>query len=103
MPFTKGHKLSKGGRRNPPGGRPSRIQKEIREAVQEIVRKYIEDHIKPILRAYGRLASGKNADPATVRHFIDRLIPPAKTMTSVELTGSLPDQIYQMIQAAKQK
>ena len=103
-----------------PRRRRTYIQKEVREAVQEIVRKYIEDHIKPVLKVYGSLAGGRwvqhynaqtgektfrefEADPATVRHFIDRLIPSAKTMTSIEFTGFLPNQIYQMIQAARQK
>ena len=90
-PFEKGHKLAKGGRRDPPGGRPTKEQQEIKKAAKEIAQEYIETHIKPLMETYIGLAAGKvvtrrtpegkkefelSVDPSTTRHAIDKFIPP---------------------------
>ena len=95
MRFKEGNKLAKGGRRNPPGGRPSNKEKEIKKAAEELARAYIEKHIAPVLETYGKVAKGytvkktvitKMGDPVEVeefvydsqvlKHYMDRVIPP---------------------------
>jgi hypothetical protein len=118
MPFQKGNKFSKGGKPKNHGGRPTKEKKDTELRAQQIAHAYIEKHIKPVLRAYGKLSFGRwvwhynqqtgeklykefEVDPTTVRHFIDKLLPAAKTTMAMELTGSLPDEIFQAILAAK--
>ena len=75
MRFEKGNKLAKGGRRNPPGGRPTKEQQEIKKAAAEIARGFIETNVQKFLDSYIRLSTGKFIDPATVRHAIDKILP----------------------------
>src|SRR4030095_9546927 len=90
MPFKKGNKLGRHGRQNPPGGRPTKIQAEIKKAATEIAREFIEDHVQDFLDSYLDLGKGKvierldkdgkivklvMLDPATVRHAIDKILP----------------------------
>ena len=90
MKFEKGNKFAKGGKRNPPGGRPTKQQVEIKKAAREIAREYIEKNVQPILETYLGLAAGKvvkriaedgaktfelSVDPPTTRHAIDKLLP----------------------------
>src|SRR5882672_4566818 len=91
MPFKKGNKLGRHGRQNPAGGRPTKIQAEIKKAATEIAREFIEDHVQDFLDSYLDLGKGKvierldkkgnvvqlvMLDPATVRHAIDNFTPP---------------------------
>jgi|SRR5262245_38358234 len=93
MKFQKGHKLARGGLRNPPGGRPTNQQKEIKKAAKEIAQEYIEAHVKPLMETYMGLAAGKvverrtpegkkkfelSVDPSTTRNAVGKLIPDAK-------------------------
>jgi len=89
MKFQKGHKLAKGGKRNPPGGRPTKLQAEVKRLAADMVKKYIEDRLRPIMDTYISLASGepcgrarRRFDPATCRHAVERFIgPPPRTLT----------------------
>ena len=87
-----------------------------KKAVQEIAREYIEKHIDPILKAYGQLAGGRivnkwhegkivgqdfEVDSAVLRHYIDRLLPPAKTTVDVNLNS--PDEFLRAIDEAKKR
>ena len=102
MPFQKGNKYGKGGARLG-AGEPSAEKKRIRKAAAEMAREYIEKHLKPVLEAYKELAGGrpvrhynqqtgellyteKEVDAPTLRHWVDRLLPPAKQEISVEVT-----------------
>jgi len=93
MKFQKGHKLARGGLRNPPGGRPTNQQQEIKKAAKEIAQEYIEAHVKPLMETYMGLAAGKiverrnpegkkkfelSVDPSTTRDAVGKLIPDAK-------------------------
>jgi len=84
--FQKGHKLAKGGKRNPPGGRPSKRKLEIHKEAGVIAREFIESHVDPILKTYLGLAAGRVVktrkgkfrllvDPPTTRHAVDKLLP----------------------------
>jgi hypothetical protein len=90
MKFQKGNKLAKGGKRNPPGGRPTKEQQEIKKAAAQIAKEFIETHVQKFLDSYLDLAAGKvierldkdgnvvelvMLDPATVRHAIDKILP----------------------------
>jgi hypothetical protein len=92
MKFEKNNKAAKGGLRNPPGGRPTKEQAEIKKEAAQIAKEFIETHVQGFLDSYldlgtGKLIEQKNkagktvkvkfipADPATVRHAIDKILP----------------------------
>ncbi len=92
MKFQKGHKLAKGGKRNPPGGRPSNVKKEAAKLAADMVKKYIEDRLKPAVDAYLAAATGKRHgnhrrrfDNATNRHLIERFVGPAPRTLTLDL------------------
>jgi hypothetical protein len=99
MKFEKGNKLAKGGRRNPPGGRPTKQAQEIKKLAAEISRDYIEKHIGPIMETYVALAAGKvverktedgqkifelKVDPQTTRDAVNKFLPPAKQEIGID-------------------
>jgi len=90
MKFQKGNKAANGGRRNPPGGRPTKEQQEIKKEAAQIAKEFIETHVQGFLDSYLDLGTGKvierldkdgnvvklvMLDPATVRHAIDKILP----------------------------
>ena len=92
MPFQPGNKLT-AKRKNHNGGRPSNQKREIQKAAREIARDYIEASVKPVMMTYFQLAHGRlvnkyhegkvigqefEADAATTRHFIDKILPPVQ-------------------------
>jgi hypothetical protein len=87
MPFQVGNTYG-GKRKN--SGRPPKIKKEIQKAAAEIAREYINRSVKPVMATYFQLAHGRivnkwhegkivgeefEADAATTRHFVDKLLP----------------------------
>jgi hypothetical protein len=102
-----------GGRRNPPGGRPTREQAEIKKEAAEIkkeaaqiAKEFIETHVQEFLDSYLDLGTGKvierkgkdgkvvklvMLDPATVRHAIDKILPDDQ----IELTRPMVVQFLQ--------
>lgn len=114
----KNNKLSPGGKKGGTGGRPTLEAKAIQEAAQDIARKFIEDRIIPVLETYFKLAKGQlmtitrtmkdgsktrtrklSADPATTRHFVERLVPAARQ--GLDVTMGTPEEFYKAIQEAK--
>ena len=97
MPFVKGKKHPRqGGRQNPPGGRPTKLQQEVKKLAADYVKKYIEDRLKPIVDAYISLASGEpcgrarhRLDSATVRHVIERFVGPAPRTLTLDLQDTV--------------
>ncbi|MDP2604572.1 MAG: hypothetical protein Q8S00_18600 [Deltaproteobacteria bacterium] len=101
--FEKGNKRGKGGRRDPAGGRPTGEQTKVKKLVHELAGDYIEKNIQPVLETYHRLAVGKllefttkkgkkvkfklHVDPATTRHWIDKLVPNARQ--EINVSGGL--------------
>src|SRR4029453_6860639 len=98
MRFQKGNKAGQGGLRNPPGGRPTKEQQEIKKAAAEIARDYIERSVKPVMHTYFQLAHGRlvnkwhegqiagqefEAAPATTRHCVNKILP-AEQMESAQ-------------------
>ena len=87
--FVNGNKAGKGGKRRG-AGRKSKEVVQIKKAAAEVAREYIEASVKPVISTYFQLAHGRlvnkwhegqivgqefEADPATTRHFIDKLLP----------------------------
>ena len=87
MPFQVGNTY--GGKREN-SGRPPKIKKEIEKAAAEIAREFINRSVKPVMATYFQLAHGRivnkwhegeivgkefEADAATTRHFVDKLLP----------------------------
>jgi hypothetical protein len=92
MPFKKGERLPNQGGKREGAGRPSKEQREIKKAAAEIAKEFIETHVQGFLDSYLDLGTGKvieqknkagktvkvkfiPADPATVRHAIDKILP----------------------------
>ncbi len=74
------------------GGRPTKFQQEIKRLAAELAKKYLEDHLKPVLDTYISLATGKpcgkarrKLDPATCRHAVERFIGPAPRSLILDL------------------
>ena len=93
-------RFGKGGKRNPPGGRPTKAQQQVKELVKKLAldmaKHYLEKNFKPIMNAYLSLASGvkidgvlKRLDPATCRHAVERAIGPAPRTLNVDLQDSI--------------
>jgi hypothetical protein len=73
--FQKGHKLAKGGLRNPPGGRPStRELKEIARAADR-AREKLEQKFEAITDCYTDLATDREHE-ATTRHAMENYVLP---------------------------
>jgi len=100
MPFAKGNKLAKGGKRRG-AGRPAREKAEFKKLVGEMAVAFIARHTKEVLDTYlknarGRYetrvtASGKKVrewvvDAPTTRHWVDRFVPAPQQQ--IELTGA---------------
>lgn len=73
MPFQKGHKLAKGGRREG-AGRKRKEQIELERTAQEMAVSILERNAGRIMGTYVELAAS-GQDSATTRHAVDRLIP----------------------------
>ena len=81
----------KGGKRNPPGGRPTKAQVIEREAevrglerAKVILEKEVDRQAKKIVEKYIAFAM---KDPATLRHLVDRFLPAAKQ--EVEISSNV--------------
>lgn len=96
MKFEKGNKFSKGGTKGNKGGRPTKLEQEVKRLAAEYAKKYIEDRLRPILDTYISLASGEpcgkarcKLDPATCRHAVERFIGPAPRSLILDLQDSV--------------
>src|SRR5262249_59015985 len=77
MKFQKGNKLAKGGKRNPPGGRPStRELKEIARAADR-AREKLERKFEAITDCYTDLATDREHE-ATTRHAMEKYVCPVE-------------------------
>ena len=105
MPFVKGKKHPRqGGRQNPPGGRPTKLQQEVKKLAADMVKKYIEDRLKPVVDAYLASATGKRHgdhrrkfDSATNRHVIERFLGPAPRTVTLDLAETI-ESFFEKVQ-----
>jgi hypothetical protein len=88
-PFEKGHKLARGGRRDPPGGRPTREEAELKRLIAQKFWAQVERRINTLLSKYFR-------EKGAARDVINRVIPYAKTSVTVESTGELERAVRQI-------
>jgi len=101
MPFQKGNKHGKGGKRRH-AGRPSKEKRYVRKLAAVLAAEFIEKHTKSVLETYLDNAKGhfENrytedgkkykewvVDPASTRHWIDKVTPSPKQR--VEVTGKI--------------
>ena len=71
--YVKGQRQpGQGGRRNPPGGRPTKAQVAEKESLRQAIERKREERADEFAEAY--LVMAKD-DPATMRHFIDKVLP----------------------------
>src|SRR5262245_53912040 len=108
--FEIGNKMARGGRREPPGGRPSNLEKEINRRAEELATEYIERNIIPVLETYGKVAKGYTVhkvittksgsviewdefvyDSNILRHYMDRVKPPRAPENR---RGDVPPAVY---------
>ena len=117
MKFQKGNKAAKGGRRNPPGGRPSKEKLRIREEVKRLVELELEKHVMAVIGAGKRIATGVKRrkhnpktgtiyyeleyDGAMIRHWIDKFVPDAAKTLGINLNG--PEEFYRALEAARRR
>lgn len=83
MPFQKGHKLAKGGKR-PGAGAPTKEQKANKLSFLQALEAEREKRSGILSGRYYDMAM---EDPATMRHIVDRVMPPAKQ--EIGITGTL--------------
>jgi len=97
MPFKAGEKLPGQGGYRANAGRPKKQEADIRQAAAVLARQYIDTSVKPVMHTYFQLAHGRlvnkyhegkivgqefEADAATTRHFVDKLLPDDKELDS---------------------
>jgi hypothetical protein len=75
MPFKVGNKLSPGGKIGNKGGRPSKAKLAELEMLRRAVVRALDKNGARLAARYLEMAE---ADPPTMRHAIDRVLPPAK-------------------------
>ena len=118
MGFKRGNdpNRAKGGKRNPPGGRPTKEEQQIKQTVADKVQAYIDDNVDSALGSYKKLTEVREVnhydkegnllfteeviDGATVRHWIDKFIPAAKQELDITHKGDL---IVKLIDYAARK
>ncbi|MCH8056130.1 MAG: hypothetical protein IH857_08290 [Deltaproteobacteria bacterium] len=94
--FLKGNKFSPGGKKGNKGGRPSKAKLEALKLAADMVKKYVEDRLKPIVDAYISAATGQRCgnsrrrfDNATNRHAIERFLGPAPRTLTLDLQDTV--------------
>jgi len=93
--FSKGNKWGGKKKRNR-GGRPSKVKAEAAKLAADMVKKYIEERLKPAVDAYLASATGKRHgnhrrkfDSATNRHLIERFVGPAPRTLTLDLQDTV--------------
>jgi len=105
--FQKGNKFSKGGTKGNKGGRPTRAKLEARKLAADMVKKYVEDRLKPIVDAYIAAATGKRCgdsrrrfDNATNRHAMERFLGPAPRTLTLDLQDTVESFFEKVMEEA---
>ena len=111
MSFQKGRRIFRqGGRENGlKGGRPTKVQQEVKRLAAELAKKYLEDRLKPVLDVYFALATGEQTgktrrklDPATCRHYVERFVAPAAKTLTLEMHNNA-EWFYDKIQREEEE
>lgn len=108
--FAHGNQAAKR-RKNRGGGRPrrevaqaKRLQKEVERLAADLAKKYLEDHLEPILDAYIAAATGEKCgrfkrkfDPATCRHAVERFVGPAPRSVVLDMQETI-ETFFEQVQ-----
>ena len=82
MRFQKGQRRPNQGGKRARAGRPTKEEKARRQWVEAELRKLLFQHGKEIVDEAIRLGKGgkikKRSSPATIRHMVDKLLPPVE-------------------------
>lgn len=117
--FTKGvprdPRIAKGGKR-PGAGRPTNAKREAKKLVMklgmELAKKYLEDHLLPIMDSYIAAAGGpgkgkaRKFDAATNRHAVERVIGPAPRSLILDMQDTVEtffDKVEKVISGKENK
>jgi hypothetical protein len=73
--FQKGHKFAKGGKREG-AGRPTKEQAAEKESFRQALERKREELAEELANAYYDMALGTRDETATMRHVVDKVIPP---------------------------
>ncbi len=105
--FSQGNQAAKK-RRQRRGGRPSKLQAEVKRLAADLAKKYLESHMKPIMDAYISAASGEKCgrfkrkfDPPTCRHAVERFLGPAPRTFTLDLQDSI-ESFFSEVQAMEE-
>lgn len=93
---AKKRKHRRGGRPNKAQAEAKKLEAEVKRLAADLAKKYLEDHLKPILDTYISLATGSPSgkkrcklDPATTRHYVERFVGPAPRSLILDLQDSV--------------
>ena len=100
--FQKGNKQAKGGKREG-AGRPTNEAQAEKKGAAILARERMEARVDAVMDEYLRIAEGgrvkKGSSPATIRHFVERLIAPARS--ALDVAVGTPEEFYRAIQQAR--
>lgn len=104
MGFKTGNKLGEKRKRRR-GGRPTRMQTQLKKLGADLLHKRLEEGLGSIADAYISLATGlkvgkhhRKLDPATCRHAIERILGPAPRKFILDAQESI-ETFFEQIQA----
>jgi hypothetical protein len=85
------------------GGRPTNEAQAAKKVAQERARERIEAEVDWVMYEYLRLAKGgkvkKGSSPQTIRHCVERWLPPARQ--SMDIAVGAPDEFFRALDAAR--
>jgi hypothetical protein len=91
-------------RRRCAGGRPTREAQAQKKLAGDRARERIEASVDAVMDEYIRLAKGgrvrKGSSPATIRHYVERLVSAARQGIDISTNGDL-EQFYKACQEAE--
>jgi hypothetical protein len=102
--FQKGNRQARGGKRKG-AGRPTKAEQEEKKVAAERAREKMEAEVEAVMDEYLRLAKGgkvkKGSSPQTIRHAVERWLPPARH--GVDISVDSPEEWYRAIAASKRR
>jgi hypothetical protein len=102
MKFQKGNRQAKGGKRKG-AGRPTNEVQAAKKVAAERARERIEAEVDAVMGEYLRLAKGgkveKGSSPQTIRHCVERWLPPARH--GVDISVDSPEEFWRALAAAR--
>jgi hypothetical protein len=85
------------------GGRPTNQEQAAKKVAAERACEKIEAEVDEVMSEYLRLAKGgkvkKGSSPQTIRHCVERWLPPARH--GVDITVDSPEEFYRALEAAR--